>query len=135
MKTRTKKLSTERQQLSSWVMERADRMCNEYGISRREACRKAHLAKNIVELMGTSVVQFQYRKKDGTLRQARGTLCIEMSPEYDEALRRMAERQTEKSSQKKDENPLDYVTYWDMDKRGFRSFLIRNLDDYLEIKD
>ena len=115
--------------LGSWVMERANRMATEYDVPQDEACRKAHLAKRIVELMGQGVVAFQYRKLDGTLRQARGTLCRDCSPEYDEALRRIAERnaENEKGAQ---ENPLDTVTYWDMDKRGWRTFLIRFLEDY-----
>ena len=110
-------------------MERANRMATEYDVPQDEACRKAHLAKRIVELMGQGVVAFQYRKLDGTLRQARGTLCRDCSPEYDEALRRIAERnaENEKGAQ---ENPLDTVTYWDMDKRGWRTFLIRFLEDY-----
>ena len=103
--------------LGSWVMERANRMATEYDVPQDEACRKAHLAK------------LQYRKLNGQLRQARGTLCRECSPEYDEALRRIAERnaENEKGAQ---ENPLDTVTYWDMDKRGWRTFLIRFLEDY-----
>ena len=115
--------------LSSWVMERANSMTTEYGVPQDEACRKAHLAKRIVELMGRGVVEFQYRKLNGRLRQARGTLCRDCSPEYDEALRRIAERnaENEKGAQ---ENPLDTVTYWDMDKRGWRTFLIRFLEDY-----
>ena len=48
--------------LSSWVMERANRMTTEYGVPQDEACRKAHLAKHLVELMGQGVVEFQYRK-------------------------------------------------------------------------
>ncbi len=115
--------------LSSWVMERANRMTTEYGVPQDEACRKAHLAKHLVELMGQGVVTFQYRKLDGTLRQARGTLCRDCSPEYDEALRRMAERNPENETRTQ-ENPLDTVTYWDMDKRGWRTFLIRFLEDY-----
>ena len=115
--------------LSSWVMERANRMTTEYGVPQDEACRKAHLAKHLVELMGKGVVAFQYRKLDGTLRQARGTLCRDCSPEYDEALRRMAERNPENEIEPSD-NPLDTVTYWDMDKRGWRTFLIRFLEDY-----
>jgi len=115
--------------LSSWVMERANRMVTEYGLEQGDACRKAHLAKHIVELMGSGVVAFQYRKLNGTLRQARGTLCRDCSPEYDEALRRIAERNGEQESETQ-ENPLDSVTYWDMDKRGWRTFLIRYLDDY-----
>ena len=113
--------------LSSWVMERANRMVAEYGLEQSDACRKAHLAKRIVELMGSGVVAFQYRKLNGQLRQARGTLCRECSPEYDEALRRMAERNPENETRTQ-ENPLDTVTYWDMDKCGWRTFLIRKLE-------
>ena len=115
--------------LGSWVMERANRMATEYDVPQDEACRKAHLAKRIVELMGRGVVAFQYRKLNGQLRQARGTLCRECSPEYDEALRRIAERNPENETRTQ-ENPLDTVTYWDMDKRGWRTFLIRFLEGY-----
>jgi hypothetical protein len=108
-------------------MERANRMATEYDVPQDEACRKAHLAKHLVELMGRGVVAFQYRKLDGQLRQARGTLCRDCSPEYDEALRRMAERNPENETRTQ-ENPLDTVTYWDMDKRGWRTFLIRKLE-------
>ena len=80
--------------LSSWVMERANRMTTEYDVPQDEACRKAHLAKRIVELMGRGV---------------------------------MAERNPENETRTQ-ENPLDTVTYWDMDKCGWRTFLIRKLE-------
>ena len=129
MKKKTRKKNETSRLLARWTMERADRMATEYDLPQDEACRKAHLAKHLVELMGKGVVAFQYRKLDGTLRQARGTLCRDCSPEYDEALRRMVERNPENDTRTQ-ENPLDTVTYWDIDKRGWRTFLIRFLEDY-----
>ena len=71
-----------KRELDKWVMELAHYLEAEYELEWKVALRKAHLTKTILGLMGTSVVQFTYRKKDGTLREARGTLCRQMSAAF-----------------------------------------------------
>ena len=70
-----------KRQLDQWVMELAHFLEAEYGVEWKVALQKAHLTKTILGLMGTSVVRFTYTKKDGTVREARGTLCREVSKE------------------------------------------------------
>ena len=111
----------------SWVMERANRMADEFGMSQSDACRKAHLAWNLLVLMGKDIVTFQYRKLDGTLRQARGTLDPFKDPAFLEAMYKLAEQRCGHEDEPYDIS-LDTVNYWDMDKHGWRTFLIRFLD-------
>lgn len=54
---------------------------------------------------------FKFTKKDGTEREARGTLNVNMIPEEN----------TPKGTQTW-ESPEDIVKYWDLDKEGWRSF-------------
>ena len=62
------------------------------------------------------IVSFEYTKKDGTHRQARGTLMKSELPAYRENRRARY-------------NPRGFV-YWDVDKGGFRSFLRANFLDW-----
>ena len=55
--------------------------------------------------------KFKFTKKDGTEREARGTLNFNMIPE----------ESTPKGTQTW-EDPEDIVKYWDLDKEAWRSF-------------
>ena len=100
-----------------WVFELANWLMSEKDMGRREAFLKAHLTRRLLDGLGQGVVMFQYRKDDGEIRQARGTLCTGVSEDFDhyeykrddsEAFRRADERGA-------------YV-YFDLDRRAFRSF-------------
>ena len=103
-----------KRQLDQWVMELAHYLETEHGLEWKVALQKAHLAKTILGLMGTSVVRFSYCKKDGTVREARGTLCRELSKEfaayeYVQAVEEVVW-------------PRATFTYWDLDREAFRTF-------------
>ena len=55
--------------------------------------------------------KFKFTKKDGTEREARGTLMSDMIPES-----------MQPSGTQTWESPEDIVKYYDLDKEGWRSF-------------
>jgi hypothetical protein len=110
-----------KREMGKWVMELAHHLKREHGVEWRAALCKAHLTRRILRLMGTGVVQFSYRKKDGTMRTARGTLCREASAafaayEYVKAVEEVVW-------------PRATFSYWDVDKNGFRSFRAEQLKE------
>lgn len=112
-----------KRQLNQWVMELAHYLETEHGLEWKVALQKAHLAKTILGLMGTSVVRFTFRKKDGTVREARGTLCRELSKEFAayEYVNAVEEVVW----------PRATFTYWDMERQGFRTISAERL---IEVK-
>ena len=130
MKTRTKKISEEQQQMNRWVMELGNYLIQEKGLDFSTAMRKAHLTKNLLKALGKGAVRFSFRKKDGTLRTALGTLAHGICREYDEYQYTGSEVDDEGV-----EWPYSHFVYWDIEKRGFRSFLSENLEDYIEVKE
>ena len=116
-----KKLSDEQRQLNRWVMDLGNYLVQEKNMDKREAMRKAHLTKNLLNALGKGVVRFTYSKKDGTMRTARGTLCREASAafaayEYVKAVEEVVW-------------PRATFSYWDVDKNGFRSFRAEQLKE------
>ena len=63
-------------------------------------------------LLKKNVVKFRYRKKDGSVRTASGTLKKDMLPKY-------------KTEKRPAYNPMRFV-YWDIERNQFRSFLRAN---------
>ena len=114
--------------LNRWVFDHAYAMIDEFNISRKEAFTKAHLARELLEALGQGVVVFEYEKKDGTLRQARGTLCRGISEKYD-----AYEYKTD--SHGNDEYPKLDIAYWDLEKEAFRNFSMVNVKRIVDIKD
>ena len=112
-----------KRELDKWVMELAHYLEAEYELEWSEALRKAHLTKTILGLMGTSVVRFAYRKQDGTLREARGTLCRELSAAF--AAYQYVQTVEEVVW------PRATFTYWDLDREAFRTFSAEKL---IEVK-
>lgn len=64
-------------------------------------------------------VAFQYRKKDGTIRNAIGTLCRSLMKLADNTL-------WEPKGEPKPENPA-LMLYFDCDAKSWRSFQVANL--------
>ena len=62
------------------------------------------------EMLKNGIVEFEFIKKDGTLRQAKGTLLAEHLPPQKEGT----------SSKKPSDNVM---VYFDMEKNAFRSFV------------
>ena len=101
--------------LKRWTLDLANALIDE-GYRNTKAFTMAHKARMILGLLGLGVVTFEYEKKDGTMRHARGTLCKGICREYDDYVVK---------GQKKTEPKLGLFSYWDLDANGFRSFDIR----------
>ena len=77
-------MSEEQRELNRWVMELANYLMAEKGIDDKTALRKAHLTRNLLRALGEGKVTFSYRKQDGSLRTAHGTLRHGICKEFDE---------------------------------------------------
>lgn len=64
--------------------------------------------KEFKELLKKGIVTFQYYKKDGSIRTAKGTLNSSLFSYTSAGSSRIP--------------PFGYVTYWDVEKDGFRKF-------------
>ena len=103
--------------MDRWTVELANWLMSERDMTRREAFLKAHLVRRLLDGLGQGVVVFQYRKENGEIRQARGTLCPGVSEDYD---RYEYKRDDSDAFSRADERGV-YV-YFDLDRRAFRSF-------------
>ena len=81
--------------------------------------RSKDLAR-LKRLLKNGVVEFSYKKKDGSLRKAKGTLKDERLPE------------TDKDDERKRNLSKDCFYYFDLKKDDYRCFL---RDNFVEIKD
>ena len=102
--------------MNSWVFNLANYLMEEYCRPRKEAFRQAYLVRELLEALGKGVVTFEYEKQDGTLREARGTLCHGISEKYDNYMYK-----TDMTATNKNENESVFV-YWDLDREAFRTF-------------
>ena len=114
-----KKEKTTKQLLGAWVCDLANRLINdcETPMTQSEAFRRAHLARELQENLGQGKVCFQYKKQNGDLREAYGTLRGGIDPEFDAYI----EERRSKERRSKHEESLNF-TYWDLEKKGFRTF-------------
>ena len=103
--------------MDRWTVELANWLMNEKDMERREAFLKAHLVRRLLDGLGQGVVVFQYRKENGEIRQARGTLCPGVSEDFDHY---EYKRDDSEAFQRADERGV-YV-YFDLDRNAFRSF-------------
>lgn len=110
-KKKKKKLSKERRLLQRWVFSLANRLMTEDGLKQREAFRKAYLTRRILERMGEGIVPFKYEREDHTYGKAHGTLRKDLMPPYEK----------KKRKKKHEDFPLTFC-YYDVEKKGFRSF-------------
>lgn len=120
-------MSEEQRELNRWVMELANYLMAEKGIDDKTALRKAHLTRNLLRALGEGKVTFSYRKQDGSLRTAHGTLRHGICKEFDEY--RYASDEAEDTAS---EWPYSHFVYWDLDRQGFRSFRAEDLEDYIK---
>ena len=72
------------------------------------------------KLLKTGVVEFSYKKKDGSVRKAKGTLKDELLPE------------TDKNDERKKNLSKECFYYFDLKRDDFRCFL---RDNFIEIKE
>ena len=119
MKTRLSK-EIEKRLTMRWVMSLANYLQWDCDLPQREAAERAHLARELLCQLGRGEVVFTYRKADGWLRRARGTLCVGLSTEFDHYA-------PSGRLIKREQADGDLLTYWDLDRRSWRSFHARNL--------
>ena len=105
---------------NQWAFELAHRMMDESGFDQSKAFRQAFLVRELLGHLGQGVVTFEYTKQDGTLREARGTLCQRLMPQQE------ADRAERHEKRERDYDRLDFA-YWDWDKRAFRAFRAENV--------
>ena len=117
-----KQIPDEARLLNSWVMTLANRLQYHKFLNRSEAFRQAHLTLKLLMDLGEGEVVFTYKKDNGFLRRARGTLCTGISEAYDKWV--YADEQKHKVS---DEGTS--FNYFDLDMQNFRTFKAENLID------
>jgi hypothetical protein len=82
--------------------------------------KRAKDLSRLKKLLKAGVVEFSYKKKDGSVRKAKGTLKDELLPE------------TDKDDERKKNLSKDCFYYYDLKRDDFRCFL---KDNFIEIKD
>jgi len=105
-------MTKESRLLKRWVFDLSNALIDE-GWPRKEAFKQAHLCRRLLECLGMGTVVFEYYKKDGAVRRARGTLCKGISRDFDHY---------EYKTEQQKENPFNVFTYYDLDAAGFRTF-------------
>lgn len=111
-----------RRMLSRWTLELANWLMSEVDMTRKEAFRKAHLTRRLLDGLGRGVVEFQYVKENGEVREARGTLCPGVSEDFD---RYEYKREDAEAFTRADEHGV-YV-YFDLERKAFRAFAAKRL--------
>ena len=82
--------------------------------------KRAKDISRLKKLLNAGVVEFSYKKKDGSVRKAKGTLKDELLPE------------TDKDDERKKNLSKDCFYYYDLKRDDFRCFL---KDNFIEIKE
>ena len=85
--------------------------------------KRAKDLSRLKKLLKAGVVEFSYKKKDGSVRKAKGTLKDELLPE------------TDKDDERKKNLSKDCFYYYDLKRDDFRCFLRDNFIDIKENKD
>lgn len=98
------------------IMFRAWQMVKDYGMTIADALRKAWQSVKLRAAMVAGIVRFSYRKTDGTIRQALGTLSGEIVPA------------TQGAGKANDAIQV----YYDTECGAWRSFRVANLIDVAE---
>lgn len=75
--------------------------------------------KNFKACLATSVVKFKYSKKDGSIREAVGTLSEDIITGSGGSMPKGT-----------GETPVNTVPYWDLDKNGWRCCIIDNIIEF-----
>ena len=124
------KIKNQRRELTCWL---ANFLVNKRGFDRSKAFKCAHAIYRLTNELAKGLLEFSYMKDDGTLRHARGTLCDGVSNRFDEWKRKQAEKPMDKKAKAKNK-PREIITYWDLDKEGFRSFRADRLIEVISEK-
>ena len=106
------------------ICEQANFLVYQRGFNRSKAFKCAHIFYRFAEWLAKGIVEFYFRKNDGSIRHARGTLCDGVSEKFDDWKRKQAEKPKAKEPE---DSVKQVVKYWDVDKEAFRSFKAENL--------
>ena len=112
MKKRKKKMSDERRLMQGWVFDLAYRLMDDHMMTRSSALKLAYLNRKLLGMLGQGEVHFLYRKGDGTLRRATGTLRSDLIPLKPKNPNRV----------KFYDDSIKSFVYYDTETGGFRSF-------------
>lgn len=82
--------------------------------------KRAKDISRLKKLLKAGVVEFSYKKKDGSIRKAKGTLKDELLPE------------TDKDDERKKNPSKECFYYYDLKRDDFRCFL---KDNFIEINE
>lgn len=96
----------------SKLMKQAWMMVKRNGFTMSEALKKAWANIKLKTQMYKGIVKFRFQKVDGSIREAYGTLKLNLLPETKGTCRK--------------ENPT-LQTYYDTEKQGWRCFKVANL--------
>lgn len=105
-------MSTERKSTLSRVFSLAWQFVKKNGFTLSEALKTAWANVKLKAKMQGGIVKFYYRKIDGSIREAYGTLKSELVPATKDTGRKM---------------PATCQTYYDTEKEEWRCFKVANL--------
>ena len=95
-------------------------------VSWSELLRHAWYFVHLREMMKTGIVRFSYFKQDGSIREARGTLCASLVPD-------------DKKPHPVTDNPspvtsFKTIPYYDLDRQDWRSFRITDFIGFVSVQ-
>ena len=103
--------------LCSWTMDLAAYLRQKYNMDKKRALELAHLNRELLTRLGTGRVWFDYKKLDGTIREACGTLCKGISKDFDDY-----KCKGTPAPKQADKWLTECFVYWDLEEGGFRTF-------------
>ena len=118
-----------------WIMILANKLVYQDDLWRWEATARANMAWKLLGWLGMGIVYFKYRKKNGDVRTARGTLKSGISNRFDNYVA------TGRKKHRNNGNTDGTYVYWDLDSDDFRSFRAADLieitkwEDYTESRE
>jgi hypothetical protein len=120
-----RELARKKMKLAYWLM-------SEEGIDKSRAMRLAHGAFRLHYLLQKGVVTFDFFKLNGEVRKAVGTLCPEADSNFRNYLEAKGDHNGDRQSQEIENSGK--ITYWDVEKKGFRSLNVANLVFISEVR-
>ena len=90
-------------------------------VTRSDAFKRAYLVRDLLENLGQGKVTFQYMKQNGDEREAMGTLRMGIDPTTPTRPPQGEDSVTPPRRRRREPDSLNF-TYWDLEKKGFRTF-------------
>ena len=110
-------MSEKQRLLCSWTMDLAAFLRKKHNMDKKRALELAHLNRELLTHLGSGRVWFVYKKMDGTIREAQGTLCKGISKGFDEYKFKGTPVPVDP-----DKWLTELFVYWDLEEEGFRTF-------------